>query len=510
MFWTVSLCVTLLAILLGYCHYCHQYWQTMGVFVPPSVPIIGHFHLFFSKKENYHDYLHKLFLKTNAPFIGIYAFLKPQLIIRDISLLKHILIKDFDYFIDRRNLNVTGSVEKLVSEMLVSVSGEKWKALRSIVSPTFTSGKLKGLFPLISEKCQRLSKWCLTEGTLRDKVEMKEVFGRFALDTIANSAFGIESRCIEDEDDEFSKAARQISKSPSFARIMKTALLFLAPPLFRFLKLRVSDSSMDYFEERLKETLQMREKADKRGDFLDLMLDAKKNSEAESKSKYPVTDTTVMAQSVLFLFAGYETTSTTLAFFAYLLARHPEVQGQVREELRNLIDVHGEITYQFITEARLLDACLYESMRIYPAAPSTVRTCTREYTIPGTAITLKKDMLVHVPIWTLNRDPEIWEDPETYRPERFLPENKNPDQTFAFHTFGQGPRNCVGMRFALLEIKLAMAHLLLQMELLEVPGHDRPLELEVKPGVILAKDGINLALRALPRDKIRVPTHEDR
>lgn len=500
MFWTVTLCFTLLVLLLGYCHYRHQYWQTRGVFVPPTAPILGNLHMAFSKKENWYQFIHRMFMKSKGPFMGTYEILKPKLIIRDVSLVKRILVKDFDHFVDRRSVNLSASADRIFNEMLTNVTGEKWKALRSIVSPTFTSGKLKGLFPLISEKCQRLSKWCLTEGTLRDKVDMKELFGRFTLEGVATAAFGIESRCIEDEEDEFFKAVIEVMKSPSFRMVIKSIAFMMMPRLFSLLNIRIINPAIDYFKDNLTKTLELRKNMERRGDFLDLMMDVEKECKAGTRDNYPVTDDTIIAQSVLFLLAGYETTSTTLTFFAYSLAKHPEVQRQVREELRSLVDVHGEITYQAIVEAKFLDACMHETLRLYPPAPALERKCTKDYTLPGTDITLKEKMLVGIPVWTLNRDPDIWEDPEAFRPERFLTENKTPNQNFAFMSFGQGPRNCVGMRFAILEVKLAIAHLILNMELLLGPGHEGPLEFKVHLGSLAAKDGINLAFRPLDRN----------
>ncbi|XP_076040658.1 cytochrome P450 6k1-like [Oratosquilla oratoria] len=489
----LTLVVTLVVLFLGYCHHRQQYWQYKGVYVPPMVPVLGHIYLLFSRKTNVCTIIMEYLMKSKAPYMGWYEGLRPTLVVQDFTVLKNILVKDFDHFVDRRPFDLGNSGEKAFREMLFSLSGEKWKGLRSTITPTFTSGKLKGTFPLIEAKCKKLVEWCLKEGTTRDKVEMHSLFNRFTLDTITTSAFGIETNCIDNEKDEFAIAAEKITSTHGVLVALKFAILLISPRLFYFLRLRFTDPALDIFTRSAKATLKMRKNSERRGDFIDLMLEAKQEHDLDTaKSKYPVTDDTIISQAVLFLFAGFQTTSTALSFTADLLARHHEKQERLREELRSLIETYGELNYKAIGEAKYLEACIHESLRLYPPAAITERVATKEYTIPGTDVKIEKGTVIILNIWALNRDPRIWEDPDDFKPERFLPENKTPEQSFAFQSFGQGPRNCIGMRFALLETKMAFAHLVLNMELRLAPGHEGPLDLLVAPNMTKAKGGINL------------------
>ncbi|XP_076040638.1 cytochrome P450 6k1-like [Oratosquilla oratoria] len=494
----LTLAVTLVVLLLGYCHHRQQYWQSKGVYVPPMLPVMGHMHHMFSQKINVFETVFEYLMKSKAPYMGWYEGLKPALIVQDLTLLKNILVKDFDHFVDRRQFDFGHSQEKVFNEMVSMIPGEKWKGLRSTITPTFTSGKLKGTFPLIEAKCKKLVEWCLKEGTTRDKVDMHNLFNRFTLDTIATSAFGIDTNCIDNEKDEFAVAAEKISTPPGFATMLKFLVFLTSSRLFSFLSLRLMDPAIDLFTETAKATIKMRKNSERRGDFIDLMMEAKQAHDLDTtKSKYPVTDDTIISQVVLFLFAGFQTTSTTLSFAAGLLARHQEVQELIREELRGLMETYGELNYKAIGEAKYLEACIHEALRLFPPAPVTERLTTKEYTIPGTDLIIEKDTVIGVQIWALNRDPRIWEDPEEYKPERFLPENKTPEQNFAFQSFGQGPRNCIGMRFALLETKLALAHLVLNMKLNVAPGHEGPLEVDISLNMMKAKGGINLVFEPI-------------
>ncbi|XP_076040302.1 cytochrome P450 6k1-like isoform X2 [Oratosquilla oratoria] len=384
MFLTVSLAVTVVALLLGYCHYCHQYWQSKGVYVPPMLPIFGH--TIYVLKEVRFEYLHKIFTKSKTPFFGMYQFVKPKLIVKDMEILKKILVKDFDHFSTRREMEFSES-DHIYSEMLFMVNGERWKQIRTTVSPTFTSGRLKDI---LGEVVRSSLKNCKTSG--------------------------------------------------------------------------------------------------RRGDFLDLMLDAKEDN--KKQNKYPVTVNTIISQSVLFLIAGHETTASALAFTVFLLAKHQDAQRKLREEIKGLVEIHGGLTYQALGEAKYLDACLHESLRLYPPAGYMDRTCTKDYVLPQYNLKIEKGTIIGLPIWTINRNPEIFEDPESFRPERFLPENKTAEKAFSFMSFGQGPRNCIGMRFALLESKLLLAHLILKLEMVPVPGHENVPPLRPSPNLIATKDGL--------------------
>ena len=105
-----------------------------------------------------------------------------------------------------------------------------------------------------------------------------------------------------------------------------------------------------------------------------------------------------------------------------------------------------------------MDAVIDETLRLFPAAIFLERAPNEDYQLNSTGITIKKDHVVHIPIYAIHRDPDNFVDPEVFRPERFLSENivHNP---YTYLPFGAGPRNCLGMRLAQLEVKLALVNL---------------------------------------------------
>lgn len=259
--------------------------------------------------------------------------------------------------------------------------------------------------------------------------------------------------------------------------------------------------SMSFFIDVVKESITQREAGLYRGDFLDLMLEAREDQQNPSGKlpKYPLTDMMIVANSVLFILAGFDTTANTLSFFAFLLAKHPEIQKKLREEIKENVDEKGELTYQGIMEAKFLDACLSETLRMYSPAHVTERQCTKEYKVPGTDVVIQPKMIVAVPINSIHHDERYWPEPEEFRPERFLPENKEDIKSGTYLPFGLGPRNCIGMRFAQMEAKLAIAKILLDFELSCVLGHEE-VSFGTVPGIMRPSDELSIAFNPLPAE----------
>ncbi|XP_042877020.1 cytochrome P450 6k1-like isoform X2 [Penaeus japonicus] len=425
----------------------------------------------------------------------------------DPELIKHIFIKDFDHFVDRMTLALPNERDKITAQMLSIKKGDEWKQLRAIMSPTFSSGKMKGMFPLVCEKADALVTFSLNEARRKPYIDMKYNFGRFTIDTIASCAFGIECNSLVDDNAEFPKRADKFFETTHF-NIMKFILMNTLPGLAKLLNLRFTQPEADFLEEVVEHTIKERLKGEKRGDFLDLLLEARTpdgvpkeikkiyGEDGAIKSKYLLDDITIAAQCMLFLIAGYETTATTLGFSAFLLAKNPNAQDKLRREIQDLVHEEGDITYQGVMEAKFLDACLMETLRLFSPAPFIERLCTRDYRLPGTDLTIRAGDKVQVPVWSIHHDPKYWPEPEEYRPERFLPENKTSARSVAHMPFGLGPRNCLAMRFALMEAKTVLSKLLLAAELHLAPGYEE-MELEPGLGIIRAKGGVNIILKPL-------------
>merc|ERR1719187_175731 len=171
---------------------------------------------------------------------------------------------------------------------------------------------------------------------------------------------------------------------------------------------------------------------------------------------------TLVATAFIMLVAGYDTTGMTLSYLTHELAKNPEVQQRLQEEVDDAFDKAGGSIPDYYTIQGLpyLDQAIRETLRLHTLVSQVSRICTRDYTLPGTNITVKKDNLVMVNAIGMHMDPKYYPNPEEFNPDNFSKEAKASRSPYTFLGFGQGPRSCIGMRFALLEAKVAMVMLL--------------------------------------------------
>lgn len=189
-----------------------------------------------------------------------------------------------------------------------------------------------------------------------------------------------------------------------------------------------------------------------------------------------------------------------MCFLAHELAINPDVQKKLQEEIElNCVNEEGkfQVDYESILKMKYLDMVISECLRKWPPAMITERLCTSNYILMGDneAVEIEKDISIWVPVYCLHHDPKYFSDPEKFDPERFNDENKDNIVPFSYLPFGAGPRNCIGSRFALLEIKALFAHLLHKFDIVVVEKTQVPLKLKgFVPGLV-AENGFWLGFK---------------
>lgn len=205
-------------------------------------------------------------------------------------------------------------------------------------------------------------------------------------------------------------------------------------------------------------------------------LDEKQKEDTE------LTDEDIAAQAFLFFLGGFETVSQQMCFLAHELAVHPDIQKKLREEILSTLDkCQNNLTYEALMGMKYLDMVVSESLRLWPNALALDRQCTKEYTIQPelpneNPILIKKGEVLVIPVFGLHRDPQYYPNPESFDPERFNDENKKNIQPYTYLPFGSGPRNCIGSRFALLDLKTLFVCLIAKFELVPVEQTQIPLK----------------------------------
>ena len=158
-----------------------------------------------------------------------------------------------------------------------------------------------------------------------------------------------------------------------------------------------------------------------------------------------------------FLFAGHETTSLALTYTAYLLAEHPDVQRRLAAELDDALGGDPPDVLD-LPSLDLLDSVCRESLRLYPPAYVVFRETREPVDLGGYRV--PADTKLTLPQFKIHRDERWFDDPDAFRPDRWTDEFEAALPDYAYFPFGGGPRHCIGMRFARMELKLVLATLL--------------------------------------------------
>jgi len=205
----------------------------------------------------------------------------------------------------------------------------------------------------------------------------------------------------------------------------------------------------------------------------------------------------VASQAIIFFLAGFETVATAMCYACYELAINPHVQDKLRHEIKQTFEkTDGKPTYGDILEMKYLDMVVSESLRRWPIGAATDRVCVKPYTLKPTTITLKVKDTLWIPIYNIHNDPQYYPEPDKFIPERFSEENKGKIRPYTYMPFGVGPRSCIGSRFALLEIKSMLVHLLNDFEI--VPTEKTPIPIKLgNSGTFTPVGGFPLGLKRI-------------
>ncbi|KAI2546915.1 cytochrome P450 family 3 subfamily A member 4 [Homo sapiens] len=286
------------------------------------------------------------------------------------------------------------------------------------------------------------------------------VFGAYSMDVITSTSFGVNIDSLNNPQDPFVENTKKLLRfdflDPFFLSI--TVFPFLIP-ILEVLNICVFPREVTNFlrksVKRMKES-RLEDTQKHRVDFLQLMIDSQNSKETESHKA--LSDLELVAQSIIFIFAGYETTSSVLSFIMYELATHPDVQQKLQEEIDAVLPNKAPPTYDTVLQMEYLDMVVNETLRLFPIAMRLERVCKKDVEINGMFI--PKGVVVMIPSYALHRDPKYWTEPEKFLPERFSKKNKDNIDPYIYTPFGSGPRNCIGMRFALMNMKLALIRVL--------------------------------------------------
>ncbi|CAG9806322.1 unnamed protein product [Chironomus riparius] len=475
----------------------YSYFEKNGVpYMQPSFPLgnlqgMGSkYHMFDVMMNSYNK------LKGKGNIAGFYNIFEPTYLVTDLEVLKEITVKDFNKFVNR-GVFVNEENEPLTGH-LFSIEDDRWRFIRNKLSPVFTSGKLKNMYSTISNLGGNLIK-AIERKTKNGKipVDAKNVANRFTVDIISSVAFGMDSDTLNDQHQELLDIFKEVfgADGPSSFYFF---FLFAFPKLSKFLKLRqFSKKLSDFFTNIVGKNIKYREdNKDNRSDFLNMLIQLKNKGSIDgefSTETKKLTLNEILAQAFLFFFAGSDTSSTTISFGLSELAFHQDVQDKLRAEISEKTkDTNGEISYEALHEMTYLNQVVNESLRMYTPGFAIIRQANEDYKVPDSNITIEKGQMVFIPTIGFHYDEQFWNNPTKFDPERFTQEEiaKRPPQ--CYFPFGEGPRNCIGMRFGLVNVKYGIATIIKNFKVTPDANMKYPMKMDPKNPQLEPKGGFLL------------------
>lgn len=509
-----------------------SYFTDRNVKFERGIPALGTLASVVLGRASIVDEIAKVYNKyPNDRYVGMFEIGgKPSVMIRDPEIIKAISIKDFDSFVNH-NLQVDRDADPLMGRVLFSAKDQKWRDMRSILSPLFTGSKMRMMTSLMAESIEDCTSYLHQElieksasgGAL--EYNMMDILSACANDVIGSCAFGIRTNSLKDKDNEFFQTGKSITYA---VQNVKTLVVSSLPRLASWLKLKIIDKKYDdFFRDVVRSNIQQRKEQNiVRNDMIHLMMLAKQgnldlkekdeladagfatiseviSSRAAEKLK-DLSEDDFVAQCLIFFLAGFTGVSTTMCFLCHELALNPDIQDRLRSEIDETHEsLDGErVTYEALQKMFYLDQVISEVLRKWSAGALLDRRVNKQYTLEntdGSKLVLQPGDLVWFSAYAVHRDPKYYPDPEKFDPERFSVENRKSIESGAYLPFGHGPRSCIGTRFALMELKATIYYLLRDFYLECSPKTDVSLKLKVGTFSLDAENGFWLQLK--PRNK---------
>ncbi|XP_071652110.1 cytochrome P450 4C1-like [Temnothorax longispinosus] len=357
---------------------------------------------------------------------------------------------------------------------LLTSEGNKWHRRRKILTPTFHFNILKQFVEILIEEGNRMTK------SLKDRKEstiddLMLFVSHHTLNAICETAMGTSLQDMGEFQQQYREAVHEMGNIILYRTLrpwlnpnMIFALTSMGRKQAKNLKIlhgftekviaerKQYHESTDgryltkHFKDNVEDDKEVIGIKKKRLAMLDLMLLEAANNE--------MNDLDIREEVDTFMFEGHDTTAMGLTFAILLLAEHKDVQECARNEVSAVIQANdGKLTMSALNNMPYLERCLKESLRLYPSVPFISRVLsedvkTESYLIPTGSV-------MHINIYDIHRDPNFWPNPNVFDPDRFLPERIQKRHPYSYLPFSAGPRNCIGQRYAMLELKAIIASL---------------------------------------------------
>lgn len=456
---------------------CYKFRKFRG---PPAFPLVGN--CYTSEAIRFLKYLTKL----RAQYGKIYTFFnftKAFLVVCDPFVVRRVLSDSKVFF---KGTDYTEKFSFNFGEGLVTSNGEKHRKDRSIFGKYFIRSSVAKFCSTVNRLSKETFAQYLPDPSKGAQVcNIEKVFARLALRSFMNFALSEDLSNDPKREEEF---CHLVSKgSNAVGRIITFNI-----PMWSFLPdVKLLTRINGVFKTLFNHFLDIRKAKLAKGE----MQDVDDCLAAMIRENMPEKE--MVDHFATLISAGHDTTAFFLSYMVYLLAAHPEIQEKLYAHLEEKLGDKEEVTADDCTELKYMQHVMMETLRFYAIIPCVTRTVAEEVHIKEANITIPKGTNVLIPMVAINRDPEIWDNPTEFRPERFI--EKGTDFTSAqngFFPFGYGARTCIGNVFAQLESAIALTHLMRAYRF----ESDPKFRIAIRAGISLTtSNGINVTL--IPRNK---------
>lgn len=444
----LTLAIAFVAIVLFiYNHFTkyNNHWKVRNVPGPEPSFFFGNMKDLFLRRRAAGEIFKEIYGKyPEEKYLGIFTMRTPALLIKDADIIKDILIKDFDSFMER------GVDYDDLGTNLFHANGDIWRVLRNRLSPIFSSAKLKNMVHLMNKPADTLVNHIEQLIKVQNEQDAQELVKKFTQANLVSCAFGVDINSFEIQEETL-----KVLEEKTFCSSYSNELEMMYPGILKRIGGSLYPNKVkDYFYNLTKYLIAEKYKQPSdRKNVVDLLVALKKEKQISGPKKadetfgitLDVTDAVLAAQVLIIYIGGYQTSSATIASMLYHLAANPDIQDKVVTEIESVLTKHkGNLTLETVSDLKYMDQVFKETLRMNPAIDTVKRLARVDYKIPGTHVTVKKGQIVIFPLNVIHRDAKYYPKPDVFDPDRFSTEHEDERRQVPFIPFGEGPRQCIG------------------------------------------------------------------
>lgn len=353
------------------------------------------------------------------------------------------------------------------------------------------------MYPLIEDVCVNLSAYIDKESADGAALEARELFARYTADVVSNCIFALDARSLKEKDALIQRRAKELF-APSFRFVLLFALHEFLPGANKIVRIPFVTKDLEqFFAKLMRDASELRRQSGvEKADVMQYLL--------ALQERKKLNDVELVANAITFFLDGYETSSIAMSFVMFEVARDKRVQDKLRQEILNAEQM-APLSMDSIADLPYLDQVFHEALRLNSPAPILTKQCTEAVQLALTddgkrKVTIPKGTAINIPVQSIQLDPTVYKDPLAFLPERFDADEggvKAYRDKGAYLAFGDGPRICLGMRFAITQVKAGLVEVLRKFEVTVDEKTRVPLTMSAKEFLNIPDGGIWLNYRKL-------------